>query len=113
MKLEAILPEVYTFVDFVQHEYYKAERKGEHSYSTHLAGGIPKEHPMPYNVYIPIREYLKKNPEEIDELLDFLTEEFNSKKYPFTSVSVNKSTHIEKKGLFKKKYPQINVTLEW
>ena len=61
MKLESILPEIYTFIDFAKHEYYKAQRRGEHSYSAHLGGFIPDDHPMPYNVYIPIREYLKKN----------------------------------------------------
>lgn len=113
MILEAILPEVYTFVDFAQHEFYKAERRGEHIYTTHLGGYIPEEHPMPYNVYIPIRDYLKKNPEDIQELIDYLYAEFRSKKYHFTNVTISESTYVEKKGLFKKKYPQIDVTLEW
>ncbi len=113
MKLEAILPEIYTFIDFAKHEYYKADRRGEHTFSAHLGGGIPKEHPMPYNVYIPIRDYLKRNPEEIEDVIDYLYEEFHKKEYPFKNVIVSENSYIEKKGLFKKEYPQIDVTLEW
>ncbi|MGN0160180.1 MAG: hypothetical protein ACI4AQ_02195 [Lachnospiraceae bacterium] len=113
MRLEAILPEIYTFIDFTTHEYYKAKRKGEHSFSTHLGGEMPEEHPMPYNVYIPVRDYLKRNPEEIDEVIDYLSEEFNKKEYSFKSVSVTENEYIERKGIFKKCYPQIDVTLEW
>lgn len=113
MKLEAILPEIYTFIDFTTHEYYKALRKGEHTLSTHLGGGIPEEKPMPYNVYIPVREYLKKNPDEIDELIDYLYAEFRKKEYSFKNVEIIENFHVEKKGLFKKEYPQIDVTLEW
>lgn len=113
MKLEAIIAEIYTFVDFTKHEYYKAQRKGETSYSTHFAGGIPDDHAMPYNVYIPVREYLKKNPEEIDDVIDYLYNEFRKKDYNFKNVSVTESTYVDKRSFFKKKYPQIDVTLEW
>lgn len=113
MKLEAILPEIYTFIEFVTHEYYKAQRRGEHSYSAHLGGGIPDERPMPYNVYIPIREYLKRNPDEIEDVVNYLYDEFNKKEYSFKNVSVCENTYVEKKGLFKKEYPQVDVTLEW
>ena len=113
MKLEAILPEIYTVIDFAKHEYYKAQRRGEHIYTSHLGGGIPDNHPMPYNVYIPVRDYLKKNPEEIDNIIDYLYDEFNKKEYSFKNVSVSESTYTERKGLFKKEYPQIDVTLEW
>jgi hypothetical protein len=113
MKLEAIIAEVYTFVDFTKHEYYKAQRRGENSYTTHLAGVMPEGHPMPYNVYIPVRKYLKKNPEEIDDVIDYLYDEFNKKDYNFKNISVTESVYVDNKGLFKKKWPQIDVTLEW
>jgi len=113
MKLEAILPEIYTFIDFAKHEYYKADRRGEHIYSAHLGGGIPKDHAMPYNVYIPVREYLKHNPEEIDNVVDYLYDEFSKKSYSFKNVTVTENVYVERKGLFKKEYPQIDVTLEW
>lgn len=113
MKLDAILPEIYTFIDFAKHEYYKAMRRGEHTYSAHLGGYIPDERPMPYNVYIPIREYLKRNPDEINDVIDYLYSEFSKKEYSFTNVSITEDSYIEKKGLFKKEFPQINVELEW
>lgn len=113
MKLEAILPEIYTFIDFTTHEYYKAQRRGEHSFSTHLGGGIPQDHPMPYNVYIPVRDYLKRNPEEIEDVIRYLTEEFSKKEYSFKNINVTENEYTERKGLFKKSYPQIDVSLEW
>lgn len=113
MKLDAILPEVYTFIDLLKHEYHKAARRGEYSYTTHLAGGIPEDHPMPYNVYIPIRDFLKKNPDEIDNLISYLYDELSRKEYSFKNVMVSESSHYEKKFIFKKEYPQIDVTVEW
>lgn len=113
MRLEAILPEIYTFIDFTKHEYYKAQRRGEHTYTTHLAGGIPEDHPMPYNVYIPVRDYLKRNPEDIEDVIDYLSEEFKKKDYAFKNVEVKETEYVERKGIFKKRYPQIDVTLEW
>lgn len=113
MKLDAILPEVYTFIELLNHEYHKARRRGEHSLTTHLAGGIPDERPMPYNVYIPIRDYLKRNPDEIDELINYLYDELSKKENSFKNVTVSESSYYEKKGLFKKEYPQIDVSIEW
>lgn len=113
MRLEAILPEIYTFIDFAKHEYYKADRRGIRSVSTHLAGGIPDEHAMPYNVYIPVRNYLRKNPKDIDDVIDYLKEEFSKKTYCFKNVTVEENVYEERKGLFRREYPQIDVTLEW
>lgn len=113
MKSDNIYPELYTFIEFTIHEYYKAKRRGETCFNTHLAGGIPEEKAMPYNVYVPVRDYLKRNPEEIDEIISFLSDEFNKKEYSFKKVSITENTYTEKKGLFKKHYPQIDVELEW
>lgn len=114
MILDTILPEVYTFIDFTKHDCFTAKKKGEHSLKTHLAGLIPEEHPLPYNVYVPVREFLEKNPEQVEILIDYLTEEFNSKNYDFKNVKITVSKCTVKRRFHRKKeYPQIDVFLEW
>ncbi|MCR5215663.1 MAG: hypothetical protein K6C69_01880 [Lachnospiraceae bacterium] len=113
MKKKNILPEIYTFIDFTTHEYYKASRKGEHTYTTHLGGEMPENHPMPYNVYVVVREYLRKHPQEVSNVISILRSELGKTGYSFSNILIEEATYVEKKGLFKKQYPQINVTLEW
>ncbi len=114
MNLDPILPEIYTFIDFTKHGCFTAVKKGLHEYTTHLGGGIPEEHPMPYNVYVPVREFLYKNPEQIDELVKYLTDEFSSKNYKFTDVNVTAGKCIIKRRFHRsREYPQINVKLSW
>lgn len=114
MRLDAILPEVYTFIDFTKHGCFTASKKGEREYITHLAGDIPAEHPMPYNVYVPIREFLYRNPDQIDVLIKYLEEEFSKKTYEFKNVEITAGKcSIKRKFHRTKEYPQINVKLEW
>ena len=115
MVLEAILPEIYTFIDFASHECEFARRKGINKVTTHIGGEIPEIHPMPYNVYLPVSEYLKKNPSEIDKLIAFLDDEFKKSKYGYKKVLFNKSTYTYKKGTFAKKQelPYVDVTIEF
>lgn len=114
MILDPILPEIATFIDFTTHNCYSAKKKGYNSYSTHLAGDIPKEHPMPYNVYVILREYLEQHSDAVDELVKYLKAEFEGNKYDFTSVKVDTSIFSHKKSFGRtKEYPQIDVTLEW
>lgn len=114
MYFDAILPEIYTFIEFTIHGYITANKKGEHEYLTHLAGDIPAEHPMPYNVYVLVREFLAKNNDQIEDVVEFLKDEFSQKKYDFKKVEVSagKCT-IKQKFRRSKEYPQINVKLQW
>ncbi len=114
MVLEAILPEIYTFIDFATHECQMARKKGIDKVTTHIGGEIPEIHPMPYNVYFPVSEYLKKNPADIDTLIEFLGEEFKKEKYDYKKITFLKSTYTYKKGAFGKKQelPFVNVTIE-
>lgn len=114
MLLEAILPEIYTFIDFTSHECRMARKKGLNRVTTHIGGEVPSEHPMPYNVYLPVSEYLKKNPADIDNLINYLKEEFAKSKYDYRKVNFSKGTFTYKKGTFSKKIelPYVNVTIE-
>jgi hypothetical protein len=114
MRLDAILPEVYTFIDFTNHGCFTARKKQQHEYITHLAGDIPSEHPMPYNVYVPVREFLQKNPDQIDELVKYLEDEFKKQSYEFKKVEVTAGKCSIKRRFHRtKEFPQINVRLEW
>ena len=115
MVLEAILPEVYTFIDFASHECEFARRKGINTVKTHIGGEIPEIHPMPYNVYLPVSEYLKKNPSEVDTLIKFLDQEFKKSKYGYKKVEFKKETYTYKKNTFGKKtdLPYIDVVFEF
>ena len=114
MILDPILPEIYTFIDFTKHTCFIAKKHGNSSISTHLAGDIPKEHPMPYNVYVPIREFLLADPKATDALIEYLENEFKRNTYDFTKITVKSSTcHIKKSFGRSKEYPQIDVKLEW
>lgn len=114
MVLEAILPEIYTFLDFTHHECRMARKKGLTKYSTHIGGEVPSEHPMPYNVYLPVSEYLKKHPADIDVLISYLTEEFEKPLYDYKKVTFSKSTYSYKKNALSKKVelPYVNVNIE-
>lgn len=114
MRMDAILPEVYTFIDFTTHGVFTARKKKEHEYSTHLGGNIPDEHPMPYNVYVPVREFLSKYPDQIEELIKYLETEFNKPSYEFEKVEITSSKcPVKRKFHRTKEYPQINVKLQW
>lgn len=114
MILDPILPEISTFIDFTTHGCFTAKKKGMHSYSTHLAGEIPTEHPMPYNVYVPIREFLQNNPDAKDAVIKFLDDEFHKEKYDFININIEATVYCIKKSFGRNKnYPQIDVTLEW
>lgn len=114
MILDPILPEIYTFLDFTTHGCFTNKKKGLNSYSTHLAGDIPTEHPMPYNVYVPIREFLLNNKEAQEAIINYLTEEFEKPKYDFKNFKITASTcSIHRSFGRSKSYPQINVELEW
>lgn len=114
MILDPILPEISTFIDFTTHGCFTAKKKGYQSYTTHLAGEIPAEHPMPYNVYVPIREFLHNNQAAQDALIQYLDEEFHKDKYDFKRVKIETSVYSHRKTFGRSKnYPQIDVTLEW
>lgn len=112
MTLEGILPEIYTFLDFTNHECRMAKKKGLTGYSTHIGGEIPAEHPMPYNVYLPVSEYLKKHPEEIDSLIDFLNEELTKPLFNYKKVTFNKASFTFKKSFLSKKQVLPYVTVD-
>ena len=114
MILDPILPEISTFIDFTKHGCFTSKKKGERSYTAHLGGNIPAEHPMPYNVYVPIREYLNDTPAAIEVLINYLETEFNKTNYDFREVHISSSTCSIKKSFGRSKdYPQIDVTLLW
>lgn len=114
MILDPILPEIYTFIDFAKHGCFTAKKRGQNSFSAHLGGDIPAEHPMPYNVYIPIREFLTDQPDAIEILIKYLETEFHKANYDFKDINIASSTCSIKKSFGRKKnYPQIDVTLTW
>lgn len=114
MILDPILPEIYTFLDFTRHGVFTNKKKGLNTFSAHLGGDIPKEHPMPYNVYVPVREYLADNKRAIDAVIAYLNEEFQKASYNFSSVKIVPAKITIKKSLGRShEYPQINVTLSW
>lgn len=114
MILDPILPEIYTFIDFTKHGCFSSKKRGENSYSTHLGGDIPTEHPMPYNVYVPIRKFLSEEPDAIEVIIKYLEDEFKKPNYDFKNIDITSSKCSIKKSLGRSKnYPQINVTLTW
>lgn len=114
MILDPILPEIYTFIDFTKHGCFTAKKKSQNTYSAHLGGDVPKDHPMPYNVYVRIREFLELKPESIEVIINYLEEEFNKPSYNFKSVTVTPSKCSIKKSFGRSKdFPQIDVTLTW
>lgn len=114
MRLDEILPEIYTFIDFTKHGINTAHRKGGKEFITHLAGEIPSEHPMPYNVYVPIREFLAKNPDQVEVLIHYLEDEFKGKSYSFKKIEITESKcSVKRKFHRTKEYPQIDVKLYW
>lgn len=114
MIIDEIKPEIYTFIDYTKHGYEMSKRKGLHALSSHLGGEIPKEHPMPYNVYVKVRKFLLKNPKAVDAVKEYLKEELEHPSNGFKKVSIELEHYIERKNIFKKiNYPQINVTVEW
>jgi len=114
MSLDSILPEIYTFLDFTNHECRMAKRKNINKVTTHIGGLVPSVHPMPYNVYLPVSEFLKKNPKAIDSLVNYLREEFSNSKYDYKQVDISKSTCQYKKNTFSKKVdlPYVIVNIE-
>ena len=114
MILDPILPEIYTFIDFTKHGCFIAKKNGENAFSSHLGGDIPDKHPMPYNVYVPIREFLTDEPAAIEVIIKYLETEFNKSNYDFKDINITSSTCSIKKSLGRtKNYPQIDVTLSW
>lgn len=114
MILDPILPEIYTYIDFTKHGCFTAKKKGESSYTAHLGGDVPADHPMPYNVYSKIREHLESKPDAIEVIIEYLEAEFTKPSYNFKSVSVTSSIcHIKKSFGRSKDFPQIDVTLTW
>ncbi len=114
MILDPILPEIYTFLDFARHDILTCRKKGLKSYTTHLGGEIAREHPMPYNVYVPVREYLDRTPQAIKETINYLNDELSKNSNNFTSVEVTSSKINVKKAFGRSRsYPQINVTVSW
>lgn len=114
MILDPILPEIYTFIDFATHDIFTCKKKGQKSYQTYLAGECLEDHHMPYNVYVKVREYLAKNPDAVDEVVKYLTDEFTKPNNNFSSVKVSITTVTVKKSFGRtQNYPQINVAIDW
>lgn len=114
MILDPILPEIYTFIDFAKHGCFSEKKIGNNTYTAHLGGDVPKIHPMPYNVYSRIREYLFEKPEAVEATVAYLENEFKKGTYDFKSISVTSSTCIIKKSFGRsREFPQIDVTLSW
>lgn len=114
MILDPILPEIYTFLDFARHDVFTCRKKGLKSYTTHLGGEIAKEHPMPYNVYVTVREYLYRTPQAVNEVVNYINDELSKRNNNFASVEVTSSkVNIKKSFGRNKSYPQINVTVSW
>lgn len=116
MSINAILPEVYTFLDFTRHALRTARKKGQNSYSAHLAGEVPEItlYSMPYNVYVPIREYLYDNKGATEELIEWLENELMKPDYALKKVTIKESKVSVKRSFGRvRSYPQIDVTMEW
>lgn len=114
MLLDPILPEIYTFLDFARHDIQTCRKKGLTSYSTHLGGEIEKEHPMPYNVYVPVREFLQRTPGAVDATVQYLYDEFNKLGYGLSSVDITTSCVSIRKAFGRTaNLPQINITVSW
>lgn len=115
MSLLPIQPEIYTFLDFTRRTCDLIKRRGGSSHHTHIGGEIPEKNPMPYNVHIKIRDYLKQNPEAVAELEEYLKNELTMPKYDFTNIEITPSTYTLKKNFFSRttEYSKIDVSLYW
>lgn len=114
MILDPILPEIYTFIDFSKHGCFTAKKKSHNTYSAHLGGDVPTDHPMPYNVYVRIREFLETRPDAIEVTINYLEEEFKKPSYSFKSVEITSSKCSVKRSFGRsKEYPQIDVLFTW
>lgn len=116
MSLTPIQPEIYTFLDFTYRSCDLIKRRGGgNTFTAQIGGEVPALNPMPYNVYIVIRDYLAANPDCIDELVQYLERELNHPKHEFKKVVLKPSRYTKKERLFRrpKEYAQIDVTISW
>lgn len=116
MSLTPIQPEIYTFLDFTYRCCDLIKRRSDnHTFSAQIGGEVPEKNPMPYNVYIVIRDYLAAHPDSIEELVQYLEQELNHPKHEFKKVILKPSRYTKKEGFFRrqKEYAQIDVTVSW